>query len=147
MAISNIYLTFDGNCEEAMTFYATVFETQLENVTHFSDMPVQEGMPPMSEEILRRVSHSGLPISSETRIMASDHAPNWGPAHKEGTNFSIYMDFETKAEAERVFAALSHGGEITMPMGDMFWGSYFGTITDRFGIQWMINFNLPVVDS
>lgn len=143
MATSNIYLTFDGNCEEAMTFYAKVFDTQLENVMHFSDMPVQEGMPPMPEEILSRVSHSGLPISAETRIMASDAAPNWGPPFQLGNNFSIYMNFDSPEEADKIFAALSEGGEVTMPMSNMFWGSYFGTITDQFGVQWMVNYDLP----
>ncbi|MBU8882546.1 VOC family protein [Flavobacteriaceae bacterium JJC] len=142
MAQVNAYLTFDGNCEEAFNFYKSVFGGEFPMIGKFGDMPPQEGMPPMSEEIKNRVMHVTLPISQETILMGSDTMPGMHD-HKAGNNISLSINTDSKEEAERLFNGLSEGGNVTMPLADTFWGAYFGMWTDKFGINWMVNYDDP----
>lgn len=135
----NIYLNFDGNCEEAFNFYKSVFGGEFSYVGRFGEMPPQEGAPVMSEEMANRIMHIGLPISNETMLMGSDTGGEWAPNLVVGNNFSISFNTNTRDNADRVFNALSLGGNATMPMMEQFWGDYFGMLTDKFGINWMVN--------
>lgn len=139
MATVQTYLNFNGNCEEAFNFYKSVFGGEFTYLGRFSEMPLQEGMPPMSEADQNKIMHVGLPIGS-TVLMGSDIGGEWAPAFLQGNNFSISINPESKEEADQLFNGLSAGGQITMPMADTFWGAYFGMFTDKFGINWMINF-------
>ncbi|ERM82274.1 hypothetical protein P872_19005 [Rhodonellum psychrophilum GCM71 = DSM 17998] len=139
MLTANIYLNFLGNCEEAFNFYQSVLGGELEDLTRFSEMPPQEGMPPLSEEMANQIMHVSLPISKETFLMGSDTGGEWAPKFIQGNNFSISLKTNDKSEADRLFHGLSVGGQITMPMGDTFWDAYFGMFTDKFGINWMIS--------
>ncbi|GAB5524820.1 MAG: VOC family protein [Roseivirga sp.] len=139
MTTINIYLTFNGNCAEAFDFYKSVFGGEYPHVSKFSEMPPQEGMPPLSEADQNKIMHMSLPISKETILMGSDTAGPWAADYKVGNNFSISVDTDTKEEADRLMAALSVDGQVTMPMENSFWGSYFGMLTDKFGISWMIS--------
>lgn len=142
MATVNVYLTFDGNCKEAFDFYKSVFGGEFASVNTFSEMPPQEGMPPVPDDMKDRIMHISLPISEETELMGSDTGGEWAPDLKFGNNFSISVNTDDEAEARRIFNALSQGGNITMPLDKTFWNAYFGMFTDRFGINWMVNCNL-----
>ncbi len=141
MASVNVYLNFDGNCEEAFTFYKSVFGGEFPYIGRFGEMPPQEGMPPLPEEMRNKIMHVSLQISKETSIMGSDTGGEWASSFKQGNNFSISINAETKSEADKLFNGLSSGGTVTMPMDKTFWGDYFGMFTDKFGINWMVSFN------
>jgi PhnB protein len=141
MAIVNVYLNFDGDCEAAFKFYSTVFGCEISHISHFGDMPPHEGMAPMTDEMKKKVMHVSIQISPETALMGSDVGGEWAPTFRQGNNFSISISAQTKDEADRLFAALAEGGQITMPLSSTFWGDYFGMLTDRFGINWMMSFN------
>ncbi|WP_017258780.1 VOC family protein [Pedobacter arcticus] len=143
MATVNTYLTFDGNCEQAFEFYKSAFGGEFKDLTRFGEMPPQEGIPPLSEELKQRLMHVNLPISTETTLMGSDILPNMGTSFKVGDNFSVSIGVNSKEEADKLFAALSAGGKVTMPLETTFWGAYFGMWEDRFGVNWMINYDLP----
>lgn len=137
MASINPYLTFNGNCEEAFNFYKSVFGGEFPYVGRFSEMPQDYKIP---EEAANYIMHISLPIGDSV-LMGSDRVDGMGPAFNPGNNFSISINPESKESADELFAKLSDGGHATMPMEDAFWGAYFGMLTDRFGIQWMINVN------
>lgn len=139
MTTINPYLTFNGNCEEAFNFYKSVFGGEFPYVGRYGEMPPQEGIPPMTAEQKNKIMHISLPISKETTLMGSDTGGDWASNFKEGTNFSISINTDQIKEADRLFTALSEEGKVTMPMNKTFWGSYFGMLTDKFGINWMIS--------
>jgi PhnB protein len=140
MATVNVYLTFNGNCEDAFLFYQSVFGGEFPYLGRFKDMPQEDGNkadPALAEKIM----HISLPISKETCLMGSDTGGEWASSFKEGNNFSISINADTKEEADRLFNGLSAGGKVTMPMDQTFWGDYFGMWQDKFGINWMVSFN------
>ena len=140
MATINAYLTFDGTCEEAFNFYKSVFGGDFPMVGKFGDMPPQEGMPPISDEVKNRIMHMSLPISAETVLMGSDTMPGIHD-HQVGNNISLSINTDSREEADLIFTGLSAGGKVSMPLADTFWGAYFGMWTDKFGINWMVNFD------
>jgi PhnB protein len=142
MTTVNAYLTFNGNCEAAFDFYKSVFGGEYPHVGRFGDMPPQKGMPPIPEEDKNKIMHMSLSISEETIIMGSDTLDSWGDDYKTGNNFSLSVNPETIDEADAIFIALSADGEVKMDLEITFWGSYFGILTDQFGINWMINLPL-----
>ena len=127
------YLNFDGNCREAMTFYGKCLQAD-PNFTPFS------AGPPVVKTAPDRILHAEL-TSGPVVLMASDTLP--GMSFQAGNNFSICIDCETQPEMERLFAALSENGKVTMPLHDAFWGGRFGMFTDQFGISWMLSFRAP----
>lgn len=141
MATVNIYLTFNGNCLEAFNFYKSVFGGDFPYVGKFNEMPPQEGMPPMSVEDGEKIMHISLPISNETMLMGSDTGGEWSSNFSIGNNFSISVNTQSTQEAVQLFNGLSLDGQITMPLAKTFWGSYFGMLTDKFGINWMVSFD------
>lgn len=86
--------------------------------------------------------HTSLPISKETSLMGSGTDGEWSPNFLQGNNFSISVDTECKQEADKLFNGLSAGGKATMPMNKTFWGSYFGMLTDKFGFNWMVSYDV-----
>ncbi len=139
MTTVNVYLTFNGNCREAFEFYKSVFGGEFPYVGTFGEMPPQEGMPPVPESEKNNIMHISLPISKETMIMGSDTGGEWASNFSQGNNFSISINTDTKEEAKRIFDGLSAGGQVTMPLNETFWAPYFGMLTDKFGINWMVN--------
>jgi PhnB protein len=138
MTSVNVYLTFNGNCEEAFNFYKTVFGGEFGFVGRYKDMPPVDGKSaPASEG--ERIMHISLPISKETSLMGSDSSDAFGHATVIGNNFSISVNTDSKSNADNLFKKLSAGGNVNMPMADTFWGSYFGMCTDKFGINWMMS--------
>lgn len=140
MTTVNVYLTFNGNCEEAFNFYKSVFGGEIPYIGRYKEIPPSEGTK-ISPEDGEKIMHISLPISKETMLMGSDTGGEWASSYKEGNNFSISINTDTKEEADRLFKGLSNGGLVTMPLADAFWGDYFGMFTDKFGINWMMSFN------
>lgn len=143
MASVNVYLTFNGHCEAAFHFYRSVFGGEFPYVGRFNEMPPQPGMPPMDEEMGNRIMHISLPIGNGSVIMGSDTGGEWAKDYRQGNNFSLSVQADSRAEADRLFAGLAAGGTITMPMADTFWNSYFGMLVDQFGITWQVSFDEP----
>jgi PhnB protein len=139
MAAAYTYLNFNGNCEEAFTFYKSVFGGEFTYIGKFGDMPPQEGYT-MPESDSDKIMHVSLPIGNTT-LMGSDTGGQWAPGFIQGNNFSISISTDSAEEADELFDGLSVGGQVTMPMDHTFWGDYFGMFTDKFGINWMVGFN------
>jgi PhnB protein len=140
MGSTSTYLNFAGSTEEAFTFYKSVFGTEfVGEIMRHGDVPLPEGTPPLSEDVKNQVINVALPILGGHILMGTDVPESMGITLTPGNNVYICLHPETRSEADRLFAALSAGGTVTQPMGEMFWGDYFGTLTDRFGIQWMID--------
>ncbi len=137
----NIYLTFNGNCEEAFNFYKSIFGGEFPYLGRFGEMPPQEGQPPLPESMANQIMHVSLPISAETMLMGSDTGGEWAAQFKQGNNFSVALHGDSRENADTLFNGLSVGGVVTMPMNQTFWGDYFGMCTDKFGINWMVSFN------
>lgn len=140
MTTVNVYLTFNGNCEEAFNFYKSVFGGDFPYVGRYKDMPA-EGGKSASPEDAEKIMHISLPISTETVLMGSDTGGEWAANYSQGTNFSISINADSKESADKLFNGLSNGGMVTMPLNNTFWGDYFGMFTDKFGINWMVSFN------
>jgi PhnB protein len=142
MAMTSTYLNFPRNTEEAFHFYKSVFGGDfLEGkISRFGEIPEMEGMPPMAEEDKNLVMHVALPILGGHLLMGTDAPESLGFTINKGNNVYIAMHVDSRSDADHFFARLSDGGEIEMPMQDMFWGDYYGSLTDKFGIKWMVNF-------
>lgn len=134
------YLNFAGKAEAAFRFYESVLGGKLTEIHRFGSMP-QDGSFTLTAEQKAFVMHVGLELPDGQMLMASDMIEGMGPPRVEGNNISISIHPSSKAEADRVFAGLAKGGAITMPIADQFWGDYFGGLTDRFGINWMVNYH------
>ncbi len=140
MTKANVYLNFTNQTEAAFNFYKSVFGTEFEGgINRFGDMPPQEGMPPLPDEAKNLVLHVSLPISDGYKLMGSDAPEQMGCKVSMGNNMYISLDVDSRQEADRLFQSLSAGGAIEMPLTDMFWGAYWGSFTDKFGVKWMIN--------
>ncbi|HNB82282.1 MAG TPA: VOC family protein [Chitinophagaceae bacterium] len=141
MARTSTYLNFQRNTAEAFEFYKTVFGGEFGNdgFAFFGDIPVGPNDPPIPDEDKNLVMHAELEITGGHILMGTDAPESMGFKVNFGNNMHINLEPDTRAEAERLFQALSAGGTITMPLQDMFWGAYFGSCTDRFGVQWMVN--------
>ncbi len=141
MARTSTYLNFPGNTEEVFNFYKSIFGGEFSGggVARMGDFPSPEGMPPLAEEDKNLIMHIELPILGGHVLMASDATESTGHHVNAGNNTYIALEPDTKAETKKLFDALSAGGNITMELQDMFWGAYYGSCTDKFGIQWMFN--------
>ncbi|MGR3810749.1 VOC family protein [Jiulongibacter sp. NS-SX5] len=140
MASVSIYLNFKDTTEQAFNFYKGVFNSDFVGpVSRFGDMPPQEGMPELTEEQKNGVMHVELPITGGFKLMGSDAPEFMGFTVNTGNNMHINLMPDTRAETLRLFTALSEGGVVTMELADMFWGDYYGSCTDKFGVQWMFN--------
>jgi PhnB protein len=141
MATVSTYLNFKDNTEEAFNFYKSVFGTEFEGdgIMRFKDIPPTEGMPPMPESILNLVMHVSLPILGGHILMGTDAPESMGFKVNTGNNVYINLQPDTRKETERLFSALSSGGTVEQELQDMFWGDYYGSCKDRYGVQWMFN--------
>ena len=129
------YLTFNGNTEEAFNFYKSVFDGDFLVLQRFKEMP--EGTGEVSQMWKDKIVHVALKIGNDT-LMGSDPSENMKV--NIGNNFSLSLNVESKKDADKYFKALSSGGKVQMPLADAFWGSYFGMLVDKFGVQWMVSY-------
>lgn len=140
MARVSTYLNFPRSTEEAFSFYKFVFGGEFEDRIHrMGEVPTQEGQPAITEADKNLVMHVSLPILGGHRLMGTDAPESMGFSIKPGNNVYINLEPDTRIETERLFVALSTGGKVEMALQVMFWGDYFGSCTDKYGIQWMFN--------
>ena len=137
MARVSTYLNFMGKTEEAFAFYRAVFGTEFDGpIMYMRDVP---DAPPLSEREQGMVMHVSLPITGGHRLMGTDALESLGHRLVFGNNISLNLEPDTRAETERLFNALADGGTVEMPLQEMFWGDYFGSLTDQYGVRWMFN--------
>jgi len=134
------YLNFDGRTEEAFRFYAEVLGGNLTEIHRFGSIP-QDGSFELTSEQKNRVMHVALELTDGQMLMASDVLEGMGEPRVEGNNVSLSVHPASRSEADRIFNTLADGGTVTMPMEDQFWGDYYGSLVDRFGINWMVNYS------
>lgn len=140
MGSTSIYLNFPKETETAFNYYKTVFNTNFVNPPmRFCDIPPMEGMPCMAEADKNLIMHIELPIVGGHILMGTDSPESFGFSVHFGNNIHINLQPDTRKETKQLFDALSTGGKITMDLQDMFWGDYYGSCTDKFGVQWMFN--------
>jgi PhnB protein len=141
MASVGTYLNFPRHTEEAFTFYKSVFggEFASNGIMRMGDIPAQDGAPPMDEADKNLVMHVALPILNGHLLMGTDAPESMGFAVRMGNNSYICLSPDTRAENKQLFDALAEGGKVEMELQDTFWGSYFGSLTDRYGVQWMFD--------
>jgi PhnB protein len=133
MALLETYLTFNGNCAEAMRFYERTLKGKMEMMLTFAEAPDADQYPP---GVGKQIMHASLVIDGH-RLMASDSMP--GQPHAGMHGFSLSLGYDTAAEAKKTFDALSAGGQVSMPMQETFWAETFGMLVDRFGTPWMLS--------
>ena len=143
MARVSIYLNFSNYTEEAFNFYKSVFGTEFTEpgFSRMGDMPPMEGMPPTPDDLKNLVMHVELPITGGHVLMGTDAPEQMGFKVNFGNNVHINLEPDTRVETKKLFDALSAGGKVTMELQDMFWGAYFGSCADKYGVQWMFNCN------
>jgi PhnB protein len=140
MAKVSIYLNFPCTTEAAFDFYKSVFGTEFSTpIGRFRDMPPQPGQPSLPAADLDLVMHVALPILGGFELMGTDAPESMGFKVNMGNNMYINLQPDTRAETSRLFDALAAGGKVEMPLQDMFWGAYYGSLTDKFGVRWMFN--------
>ncbi len=140
MARVSTYLNFPRSTEQAFLFYKSVFGTEFNGpIMRFGDIPAAPDAPPMSEADRDLVMHVELPILGGHVLMGTDAPETMGFTVTQGNNFYINLEPDTRAETDALYAALAADGKAEMPPQEMFWGGYFGSLTDRFGIRWMFN--------
>ena len=137
MAEINPYLNFPGNTEEAFNFYKSVFGGEFLTFQRMKDTPDGDKLPP---EVQEKVMHVAFPIGHIV-LMATDAVEGMGHAIRAGNNFTLSISPGSEEEMHQLFNGLAEGGKVGAPIAKMFWGAYWGMLTDKFGLQWMINFD------
>ena len=138
MAQINPHINFNGNAEEAFTFYKSVFGGEFAKIVRFKDLEMP-GMT-LSESEAKKIMHIALPIGKNV-LMANDVPEFMGPTNENENRSKISISAESKEEADKIFNGLSEGGQVEVPIGDSPWGSYFGIFRDKYGIEWMVDYD------
>ncbi|HEY9007494.1 VOC family protein [Ohtaekwangia sp.] len=137
MSAINPYLSFNNNCEEVFNFYKSVFGGEFLTVMRFKEMAPHH---PVDKAEENKILHMALPIGHGTVLMGSDTPSSMGQV-SVGNNVSIAIQPDSKEEADKLFNGLAAGGNVTMPLSNAFWGAYFGMLIDKYGINWMVNYD------
>jgi len=138
MALINPHINFNGNAEEAFNFYKSVFGGEFAMIMRFKDL--QSAEFPVAENEANKIMHIALPIGQNV-LMANDVPEHMGRVNENENRSKISVSAESREEADRLYIGLSAGGDIEMPIGDSPWGSYFAMFRDKYGIEWMIDFD------
>ncbi|HAK12942.1 MAG TPA: VOC family protein [Chitinophagaceae bacterium] len=138
MASINPHINFNGNAEEAFNFYKSVFGGEFAMVMRFKDLASAEF--PVAEHEANKIMHIALPIGKSV-LMANDVPEILGRTNENEHRSKIVISAESKQEADQLFTGLSAGGQVEMPIADSPWGSYFGMFRDKYGIEWMVDFD------
>jgi PhnB protein len=139
MATINIWINFNGNAEEAFTFYKSVFGGEFTKIVRFKDIASDE--VPVDEKEENKIMYIALPIGNNTLLIANDVPEVLGTVNEHENRSKILISTESKEEADKLFSSLSAGGEVEGLMGDSPWGSYAGMFRDKYGIEWIIEFS------
>ena len=139
MATVSTYLNFNNQTEEAFEFYRSVFGGKFSTFQRFADVSSLPEKDKLSEEDLQGILHIALPIIGGHTLRGTEAPESMGFKLIMGNNVHISLELDTRAEADRLFVGLSAGGSIEMGMEVMFWGDYFGSFSDKYGVNWMIN--------
>jgi len=137
MALINPHINFNGNAEEAFSFYKSVFGGEFARVIRFKDLSNKEF--PIAENEANKIMHIALPIGKNT-LMGNDVPERMGKVSENENRSKIAITVDSRQEADKIFNGLSKGGAVEMPIGDSPWGSYFGMFRDKYGIEWMVDF-------
>ena len=140
MQLAHVYLNFPGTTAQAFAFYASVFGAPIVAMQTFGDTPFAGNVPESARAL---VMHAQVPLTATVHLMGSDVVAGVSPPVQFGNHAHISIVADDKAEADRVFAALSEGGSVAMPIANAPWGPYFGMCTDRFGVNWMVSLPTP----
>lgn len=141
MAKVNLYLNFNGNCEEAFLFYADVFQTTVNGSYRYGDMPMEPNMPPLSEESKKKILHTSIEIKDNIMLMGADVVEGFGGKLVQGNSTYIMLDVNSVDEAKAYYEALSKEAKVLeMELGETFFAERFASLQDKFGIYWMIHF-------
>jgi PhnB protein len=143
MSSVSTYLNFDGTTEAAFDYYATTFGTEIASITRMGEMPTGPGQPSLPDSERKLVANVQLPILAGHVLMGTDILASMGHKLTVGNNVTINLEPDTRAETDRLYAALSDGGSDASGLNDMPWGAYWGTCLDRFGVRWMFNCYQP----
>ena len=138
MALINPYINFNGNAEEAFNFYKSVFGGEFAMIMRFKDVSSAEN--PVAENEANKIMHIALPIGKNV-LMANDVPERMGVVNENENRSKISVSAESREEADKLFSGLSAGGNIEVPIDESPWGSYFGMFRDKFGIEWMVDFD------
>jgi PhnB protein len=138
MALINVHLNYNGNAEEAFTFYKSVFGGEFSKITRLKDLESPDF--PVDEKDANKIMHIALPIGNNT-LMANDVPSFLGTVNENENRSKIAVSAQSREEADKLFNGLSAGGTVEMPIQDSPWGSYFGMFRDKYGIEWMIDFD------
>ena len=139
MALINPHINFNGNAEEAFTFYKSVFGGEFAKIIRFKDLASPEF--PVAEKEENKIMHIALPIGKSNMLMANDVPEIMGKTNENENRSKIFIRAESREEADKLFNGLSAGGNVEMPIGDAPWGSYFAMFRDKYGIEWMVDFD------
>ncbi len=140
MARTSIYLNFMGETEKAFDFYKEVFGTEFTSpFQRMRDNPADPNQPPLPADEQDMIMHVELPILGGLVLMGTDMLASMGHELILGNNISLNLEPDTRVETDQLYQALSEGGKTLMPLQEMFWGGYFGSCTDKFGVRWMFN--------
>jgi len=138
MALINPHVNFNGNAQEAFAFYKSVFGGEFAKIIRFKDL---EGPDfPVAPDEARKIMHIALPIGKSV-LMGNDVPKFMGPTNEKENRSKIVITAESRQEADKLFRGLSQGGEVEFPLGDSPWGSYFGMLRDKYGVEWMVDFD------
>ncbi|MBS1574002.1 MAG: VOC family protein [Bacteroidetes bacterium] len=140
MPALNPYLNFAGNTEEAFNFYKSVFGGEFVTLQRFKDTPEADKLPP---GVANQVMHVALPVGKNNILMGTDAPESMGFSLRFGNNQYICISPDSRDEANKLFSGLSAGGNVEMELQDMFWGAYYGSLTDKYGVRWMVNYTHP----
>jgi PhnB protein len=139
MALINPYIHFNGNAEEAFTFYQSVFGGEFSRIMRYKEISSSEF--PIAENDANRLMHIALPIGKNSALLGSDVLEVMGRVTENDNRNTIFINAESREEADKLFNGLSEGGNVEMPMADGPFGAYFGMFADKFGVQWMMNYS------
>lgn len=139
MATINPHINFNGNAEEAFTFYKSVFGGEFAKIVRFKDLGSTEH--PIAEKEENKIMHIALPIGKHSMLMGNDVPEFMGKTNENENRSKIVISAESKEEADKLFNGLSAGGQVEMPIAVSPWGSYFGMFRDKYGIEWMVDYN------
>ena len=139
MAYINPHINFNGNAEEAFNFYKSVFGGEFAKVIRFKDIAGPE--MPIDKKEENKIMHIALPINKNNMLMANDVPESMGPTNENENRSKIFVATESRKEADKIFSGLSAGGNVEFPISDSPWGTYFGSFRDKYGIEWMVEFD------